>query len=487
MKRAVKIVIFLIIAAIAAAYGYYTLTAPVSVAMTAVREKPVELSFSEQGLVAAENVILVYPLAQGRLLKVNAAKGDTVKAGDVLCEIDPGPLSLQYEQTLSVADSYKAQIANLDAERNKQTADLTASRSRLTAEIAVIDAQERNSRKQLETLNVSVEDKLRLQDVLIEQCVTDLARARAELGKAAELYEAGGLTRSEYDSAADLTVTRESALKAAELEREVIEGGRGVSDADYYQRAREAVEAQIASIDESLETDYTEAMKDYYGALIEGNRVSAEQILRQINDCLVTAPAGGTVTGLNVLNTNYVSMTYPAAEITTPGDNVIEVFVSTNDVDSIKAGDTVGITLKRREGDAVFTGVVTEIGGVAELRLSALGVEERKVKVKVAPNAGGLGGASFGLGFEADVKFYVYRAENKLAVPKTALYKDNGKDMLWAARGGKAVAVEVTVGMELRTETVIESGIRDGEFVITDANNKNLKNGVSVINRNING
>lgn len=480
MKKAVKIILFLLVLAAAAAYGYYTLTAPLNVTLTTVRAGDVELSFSAQGLSVAGNVVSSYPLTQGKLAKLNVAEGDFVNAGDVLCEIDSGALKLQYEQAQSVTDSYLAQIANLDAEREKITAELSAGRARLVSEIAVIDAQDRNGRRQLETLNLSVNDKLRLQDVLIEQSGIDLSRARSEMDKALELYESGSITRGEYESAADYVKKCESALKATELEREVIEGGRGAGDADFYAKSREALETQIAGIDESLKKDYTGAMKDYYNALIEANKLSAEQILRQIGDCLVTAPVGGVITKLYILNANYINLNAPVAEITEPGDNVIEAYVSTNDVDYIKMGDTVGLTLKRRSGDVSFTGAVIGIGDTAEARLSALGVEERGVKITVAPNTEELGGVSFGLGYEAEVRFYVYRAENKLAVPKTALYKDAGRDMIWVVREGKAETAEVVKGVELRSETVIDSGISEGELVVTDANNKDLAVGTAV-------
>jgi len=98
----------------------------------------------------------------------------------------------------------------------------------------------------------------------------------------------------------------------------------------------------------------------------------------------------------------------------------------------------------------------------------------------VQPHTWELDGVSFGLGFETDVKFFIYKADNKIAVPKTALFRDGGRDMLWVVREGAALAIPVTKGMELRTETVIEAGLRGGDRVVTDANNKDLKNGVKI-------
>jgi len=483
MKKIVKIILFILVLAGVAAGVYYYMNMPLELAMAEAVPKTVELSFSEQGLVSVDDNVLVYPLTQGRLMKVNVTEGQSVKAGDVICELDPGPLRLQYEQAQSVSNSYRAQIANLDTERERLTAELTTSRNRLAAELVVLEAQERGSSQALQSQNVSVDERLRLQDVLIGQGANDLARAKSEMDKAQSLYEAGSLTRSEYDAAADLVVKCETALKAAELERSVIAGGRGVGDVGYYRSAREVINAQIEGIDKSLEADYTEAMRDYYNALIETNAVSAEQILHRMADCLVTSPVDGVIDKLHILNTNFVAMTGPVAEIAETGGNFIEVFVSTKDVDSINAGDTVGLTLKRREGDAVFSGRVADVGIIAETRYSVLGVEERKVKVIIDPHAHELAGASFGVGFEVDVKFIIYSEDGKIAVPKTAVYKDGVHDMVWAVRDGMAEETAVTTGMELRTEVVIESGLRAGDLVITDANNGALKNGAAVIRK----
>jgi len=43
------------------------------------------------------------------------------------------------------------------------------------------------------------------------------------------------------------------------------------------------------------------------------------------------------------------------------------------------------------------------------------------------------------------------------------------------------VMVSVRLGMELRTEAVVESGLSAGDVIVTDANNTALRNGVSVV------
>jgi HlyD family secretion protein len=91
-----------------------------------------------------------------------------------------------------------------------------------------------------------------------------------------------------------------------------------------------------------------------------------------------------------------------------------------------------------------------------------------------------LGDITLGMGYSVDVRFYLYREDGQFTVPRTALFKNNGSDRVWVVREGRAEQLEVQKGMELRTETVILSGIYAGDFVVTDANNAGLRAGVRV-------
>jgi hypothetical protein len=105
-----------------------------------------------------------------------------------------------------------------------------------------------------------------------------------------------------------------------------------------------------------------------------------------------------------------------------------------------------------------------------------LGIEERKVKVTVTPDMPN----ELNDGYNVDVKFHYYFEENKLTVPKTALFKENGVDMVWAVQNGRLVKIPVQKGVELRTEIVIDNGLIGGIIVITDCNLSGLKEGIKV-------
>jgi HlyD family secretion protein len=422
MKKSVKIGIMAIII-LAAVGGTVTwMMTPLPVGLTGVTAKTVELSFTEQGTVVADSVMQVYPLAQGQLVQVNVAQGQSVRKGDILCEIDAEPLRLRIGQIEAAISSYEAQM--------------------------------RYAQEQVSSANATTRERIAMQNTLIAQNKAVLERAKIDLSRTQALYTAGGISQAELDLAQGAVDTLEVSLLLSQQELAVIvAGGNQIGQSDYYQ------------------------------ALIQIERANMAQLQRDIESCVVLSPVEGTVTQIYAKATNYIMGASPVAEITLATSNKIEAYVSTNDVENILIGDMVDLTMKRRDGDIHFFGEVTQIDATAQVKLSALGMEERRIKVGISPALGDAGIASLGVGYNIDVRFIYYREENQIAVPKTALFKDGGKDMVWVVREGNAQAVEVVKGMELRTETVIKSGLREGDQVVTEANNSILAQGRRVVAR----
>ena len=420
MKKKVKL--FLLVAAGLAvlAIAAYTYMAPTPVPLTVVSATTAELRFTEQGLFTANTVIQIYPMVQGRLIELNVQEGQSVREGDVLCTVDAEPLLQRIDQIRGSIRGYEAQIRSLSA-------------------------QEQSS-------NATLAERMRLQNTLIEQNEKNLDSAKEDLARAEALYEAGALAKTDVDAARSAADQLETSLAAAQAELAVIAAGAG-----------------------------SVSLADYYRALISVEQINIAQLEKDIENCRVSATASGVVTRLNAKNTNLITTAAPVAEITVSDGGAIEVFISTSDVDSVHAGDIVELILKRREGDISLAGRVDQVETNAEVKLSALGLEERKVKVRITPERAGTEGITLGAGYDVDVRFTLYREENKLTVPKTALYKDEGRDMVWALRNGSIQATEVVTGMELRTEFVVESGLTEGDAVVTDANNDALREGLKVV------
>lgn len=418
MKKKVKWIGLAVVVLAAVAAAIASLLTPAAVPLTRVSPQRAELTLLAQGSVAGDRVVAIYPLTSGALLEVYVTEGQRVKAGDLICAIDPEPILQQIRQAESGIQSSRAQQQNfLDQTYGSQ---------------------------------IVRQEQLQLQSLRIQQGERDLAQARTDLERLQSLYDIGALALVELEEASAAAAQLELALQSSRAEYAILQ-----ADAD------------------------GASMSDHYEAMIALEQSKLALLERELENCTVTVAADGVISALPVLESNYVSVNAPVAELTVTESLRVKTDISTRDVDSIREGDEVLLRLKRRGGDTELSGKISKIAETAELSISSLGLEEYRVKVEIQP--GPLpAGAGFGAGYDVEVEFILYREEDRLLVPKSALFRLNGSDMLWLADNGRLRAVEVQKGMELRTQFVIEGGLAPDDLVVSDANDKLLKNGLRV-------
>ena len=241
-----------------------------------------------------------------------------------------------------------------------------------------------------------------------------------------------------------------------------------------------AHQVQIDSISDADAgaSEHLNSMRQHLNALIESGNLAIANLERMISESTIVSSVSGTIINLNVNTTNVLDIALPVAEIMTFEDSLIEVFVSTADIGMLQLGDKVDIIIGHQGREVLYTGTIHSIGVRAEAMLSVLGIEERRVKVLITPDEES--GALIS-GFEVDVRFIVYYAENQISVPRTAVFTQDGLNMVYLVDGGRATAVPVQLGQELRTEHVVVSGLSYGEIIIRNAHQEGLSNGIRVL------
>lgn len=156
---------------------------PVISVDVAMRDMPIWLS--GLGTVQASNTVTVRPRANGSLDTVNFTEGQTVKAGDVLAQIDPRPYRATLEQAKAKKAQNEAQLANSQR-------DLTRIRA-----LVASDAESRRILEQQEA-NVAQYSALALADqaaVDAAQLDLDFTTVRAPIAgrTGVRLVDAGNL------------------------------------------------------------------------------------------------------------------------------------------------------------------------------------------------------------------------------------------------------------------------------------------------------
>jgi len=138
------------------------LPAPVPVVAATVTGKDVPIYLRGIGTVIAYNTDVVRSQIQGQIVKIAFTEGQTVKAGDLLAQIDPRPYEAQIEQLTANRDRDQAQLANAEANlsRYNQLGDKGYATPQLietqTAQVAQLKAAVKADQAQIDEANVQL-------------------------------------------------------------------------------------------------------------------------------------------------------------------------------------------------------------------------------------------------------------------------------------------------------------------------------------------
>lgn len=291
------------------------------------------------------------------------------------------------------------------------------------AEPSILDVRTRQE------LLAAVEAAKALKDLAaaaLKQAETGLAFAQQELDRAHYL--------------ADRKVMSLSALEKRQLERDV---------------ARQQVETAKAQLDaRQHDLEVAEAR------LREPGSTTGEQ------DCcvVVTAPVNGTVLRVPVESEQIVQAGTPLVEIGNPLDTEIAVDLLSTDAVQVKIGAPARIS--GWGGDGELKARVRRIDPAAFTKVSALGIEEQRVKVVLDIVDPTVQWTGLGHEYRVFVDISVWQSDNALQVPLGALFRDRGNWAVFKASGGFARLTPVRVGHINAGQAEILGGLSAGELVI---------------------
>jgi multidrug efflux system membrane fusion protein len=132
MKRSILVTAAVVVAALAGGASWYAGMKPRQPALAPVAEavpvvaatiaaKNVPIYLLGVGTVIAYNTDTVRSQIQGQLTQITFTEGQTVKAGDLLAQIDPRPYQAQIEQLTANRDRDNAQLMNAQANLSRYT------------------------------------------------------------------------------------------------------------------------------------------------------------------------------------------------------------------------------------------------------------------------------------------------------------------------------------------------------------------------------
>ena len=386
---------------------------------TAVQVQTVQLgdistTYTYSGTVRPNQEVSVFSTLQGTVDAVYFDVGDEVTAGDVLFQMDTEAL----EDNLAV----------------------------LQAQLAAADAGVSSAETAVELVDgASMQSQILSAQAAAQQAALTLENTRTTYENNKQLYEAGILSKTEMDQTEmglrQAEIANDQAQQALALITEQLpeESRRQANDGlRAAQAQKEAVEAQIASAQKSLD------------------------------DAAVTSPISGVVSSCTVTENTLMS-TALGAPFTIIDTSTVKLSVGVSEqlINRLHVGDPVQVTVSAASEEP-FEGVIHTVSPAAgQTGTYAIEVE--------LDNPDGL----LKSGMFAEVVFTGDRSENTVILPRSAVLSDTQGDYVFVENSGTVRRADVETGIDNGDEIEITSGLSEGDRVVVKGQ-EYLSDGTSV-------
>ena len=281
-------------------------------------------------------------------------------------------------------------------------------------------------------------------------------RARAQAEAAVQSANAVCLQRNEQvnSAAAELDLGQRELARARRLKET---GAIAVQALELAMNRVEVLEDQLASAKFALKVAGYE-LEQAKAALVhvEDERVDAGRLIE------IRSPVTGCVLNVFEESARVVAADTPIMEVGNPRDLEVEVELLSTDAVNVKRGADVSIV--RWGGDVPLRGNVVLVEPGAFLKVSALGIEEQRVKVRV--NLFDLPENVLGDRYRVEARITTWSNEDVLRIPSAALFR-RGKDwMTFTVEKNRAKLMRVSIDHNNGNLAEVKNGLGEGQRVI---------------------
>ncbi len=179
-----------------------------------------------------------------------------------------------------------------------------------------------------------------------------------------------------------------------------------------------------------------------------------------------------------------------SAAVVQPGTQIMElgdpknleavVDVLSSDAVKISPGDEV--LLEHWGGQRPLVGRARLVEPSGFTKVSALGVEEQRVNVVIDLTETSDGRATLGDAFRVEARVIIWKADDVLKVPASALFRRGREWAVFAVADGRAVLRSVKIGRQNDLEAQVLDGLREHDVVIVHPSDR-VADGAAVSDR----
>jgi HlyD family secretion protein len=292
------------------------------------------------------------------------------------------------------------------------------------AEPAFLDAR---ARAQAEAAVVEAEAAVRLAEVNLTRAEADLAYAEGQLARNRALAARGTIPQRAMEDSQQQALTAARALDAARY------------DLDLHRATLDRMRAQLQ-------------LPSAGGA-------------PNVDCCLqLTAPLPGTVLAITDTGARLVQAGEPLVTVGDLSALKIETDILSADAVNVRPGALAHV--ERWGGAGVLTAHVTRVDPAGFTRVSALGIEEQRVRVHLDIDSPAEARPGLGDQYRVFVRIVIWSDDDVLQVPQSALFRQDGGWAVWRAVDARAVLTPVSVGHTQGQLAAITDGLNAGDLVV---------------------
>ena len=257
---------------------------------------------------------------------------------------------------------------------------------------------------------------------------------------------------------------------------------RGNASEAQEQTAEVAVDVATAQLDSA---HATEAMRQSEldaarAVLIAPNAGGTDTELTDECCISLTAPVSGEVLSVTNESARTVAAGTPLLTIGRMED--LEITVDLLSTDAVRIAPGARAYVERWGGDATLEARVREIEPAAFTKISALGIEEQRVKVLLDFVTPADARPALGHNFRVYLRIVEWSSDDEVRVPISALFRENGDWAVFVVVDGMAHVRGVEIGRRNTEYARVIGGLEPGEVVVTHPSDK-VAEGVLVVDR----
>lgn len=305
---------------------------------------------------------------------------------------------------------------------------------------ALLDSR---ARAEAEAAIVEAEASLRVAASQVTQAQEDLNYAESQLARTTELVNRGVTSLSQLEDATQLRAVKQASLDAA--------------------KSNEArASAALARTQAALATPQPDGTGD-------GN-------------CCVElrAPVDGVVLSIADVSERPVALGAPLVTVGDPQN--LEIVADFLSADAVRIAPGSRAIVERWGGTPALEAILRKVEPSAYTKVSALGIEEQRVNAVFDLTSPASARPGLGDGFAVFMRVVVWRGDDVVMVPLSALFRVKGDWVVFRDTAGVAEQVAVTVGNKNSVYAEVLDGLEPGDRVITHPNDT-LKTGAVIVDR----